>query len=150
LKKAIQKYKLKIQSDSSNLELIRQFIYDVAVKSGFSNEEANKLELAVDEACSNVVRHAYTDGVEKGLEIETLIKKDRLIIKIKDKGKGFDPEAIRTPDMKEYLAKYKIGGLGIHIINTLVDRVDFKINPGIKNEVILTKYFESKGEKVER
>ena len=116
------------------------------MKSGFSTEDANKIELAVDEACSNVIKHAYKDVEKKYLEIEAVIQKDRLIVKVIDRGMGFNPESFQTPDMEDYLAHYRIGGLGIHIIKSLVDKVDFKVKPGIKNEVILTKYFQNRGE----
>jgi len=148
LKKNFKKYKLKVLSDSSNLELVRKFIYDVALKSGLSSEDATKIELAVDEACSNVVRHAYDETVKNDLGIEVLVREDKFVVKVIDSGKGFNPDIFATPDMEEYLAHYKIGGLGIHIIKSLIDKVDFRVKPGIKNEVILTKFIQDKGGEV--
>jgi len=147
LKRYSKKYKLKVSSDSSNLELIRKFVFDVATKSGFSIEDANKIELAVDEACSNVVKHAYRGEEKETIEIDVNVQEDRIIVKVKDKGKGFNPQSIQPPDMVEYLKQYKMGGLGIHIIKSLMDEIDFKIKPGIKNEVIMVKFFQPRSEK---
>ena len=59
---------------------------------------------------------------------------------IKDKGKYFEPKEICPPDMREYLKQYKVGGLGIHLMKSLMDEIKYKIQPGVQNEVKLVKY----------
>ena len=134
-------YRLKLPANSENLDIIRKFISGIAANMGFSEDDIYQIELAVDEACSNVIKHAYPDNEtnEKVLNITVREKPDRLEITIADRGHGFDPNCLETPDMEKYLKSGKRGGLGIHLIKTLMDEVVFRIKPGVRNEVKMVK-----------
>ena len=138
-----RKFFLKLENKSANLRLIREFVGKIAVEAGFSEDDVNHIELAVDEACSNVVKHAYHPGKEKSghnIEIEVYFDSKEFNVKVLDRGQGFDPSRLPQTDMKSYLEKFKVGGLGIHLMKSLMDQVEYSINPGKKNQVILTKY----------
>jgi len=142
-------YQLKIPSQTENLELIRDFVSKVAQKVGFSDKDVGKIELACDEACTNVIKHAYNSKNGKNrLDVLVRVNFDKLTLVVTDHGKGFDPKAVQMPDMKEYLAELKVGGLGVYLIRTLMDEVDYDINPGVKNQVKMVKYFLDKESKV--
>ncbi len=140
-------YQLRIPSETDNLELIREFVSKVADKVGFKSDDVGKIELACDEACTNVIKHAYSpdknDG-KKSLDIVIKIDFDKFTLIVTDHGKGFDPKSIKMPDMKEYLAQLKVGGLGIYLMKTLMDEVDYQMEPGVKNQVKMVKYFIDK------
>jgi serine/threonine-protein kinase RsbW len=77
------------------------------------------LKLALTEACSNSVRHAY-DGVEGHVDISFVLHDDRLVVEVADDGMGFEPDGTgKLPD--EELAE---GGLGIAIIRSIADEVE--------------------------
>jgi serine/threonine-protein kinase RsbW len=133
-------YHLKIPSQTDNLEIIREFISNLARKAGFKTDDVDKIELAVDEACSNVIKHAYKNDEKKPIIIAVEIEKNKFTVSVTDQGKGFDLNKLKTPDMKEYIAQMRVGGLGIHLIKSLMDEVDFSIEPGVKNQVKLVKY----------
>ena len=138
-------YQLRIPSQTDNLELIRGFVAKVAEKVGFGNDDISKIELACDEACTNVIKHAYSEMTgQKSLDVLVKIDYNKFTIVVTDHGKGFDPQTIKLPDMKEYLAELKVGGLGIYLMRTLMDEVDYKIKPGIRNQVKMVKYFIKK------
>jgi len=134
-----QKYFLRLEGRSANLNIIREFVSRLALEAGFSEEEANKIELAVDEASSNVVEHAYPDKL-KNVEIEVSYNPEYFQVTVRDKGKGFDPAAVPEPDMKTYLERYQVGGLGIHLMKSLMDQVEYSISPGRRNQVTMIKY----------
>ena len=134
-------YYLRVPSQTDNLELIREFVSKIAAKVGFGEDDINKIELAIDEACTNVVKHAYTGKKGNSIGIAIKLDYDRFIVIVTDTGKGFDISKIRTPDMKEYLAEMRVGGLGLYLIHSLMDEVHFDLHPGIKNEVKMVKYF---------
>ncbi|MDZ7261944.1 MAG: ATP-binding protein [candidate division KSB1 bacterium] len=134
-------YQLKIPSQTDNLELIREFVAKVATKVGFKEEDVHKIELAVDEACANVIKHAYEKDTKQPIDIIIKIDYQKLTVIITDKGKGFDPKSLKLPDMREYLAEMRVGGLGIYLMKTLMDEVDFNITPGVSNQVKMVKYF---------
>ncbi len=88
-----------------------------------SQEALGDLKLALTEACTNSVRHAYANG-DGVVEIVYELHADRLVVEVSDRGAGFEPPAARTPDGDE-LAE---GGLGIAIIKALAD--EFEIAEG--------------------
>ena len=133
-------YNLKIPSQKDNLEIIRNFISAIARKVGFKDEDVNKIELAVDEACTNVIRHAYEDDETQNIDIAIKIDFQKLAIVVTDRGKSFNVEEIELPDMDAYLAELRVGGLGIYLMKTLMDEVEYHSEPGVKNEVRMVKY----------
>lgn len=138
-------YQLRIPSETDNLELIREFVSKVASKIGFDSDDVGKIELACDEACTNVIKHAYdTQNNKKSLDVLIKIDFDRFTLIVTDHGKGFNPENIKMPNMKKYLAELKVGGLGIYLMKTLMDEVDYNIKPGVKNQVKMVKYLIDK------
>lgn len=140
LPKVLKKYQLKIPSQTDNLEIIRGLVAKVATKVGFNNDDISKIELAVDEACANVIKHAYDKDSNKFIEIVIQIDYQKLMIIVTDRGRGFRPENVKLPNMNDYLEEMRVGGLGIYLMETLMDKVDFEINPGVKNQVKLVKY----------
>ncbi|MFC1477807.1 ATP-binding protein [candidate division KSB1 bacterium] len=134
-----EKYLLRLASKSANLHMIREFVSRVAAEAGFHEDEINQIELAVDEASSNVVQHAYPEK-NRNIEIEVRFDPTFFEVKVRDSGKGFIPERLPRPNMKEYLEQFQVGGLGIHLMNSLMDQVEFDINPGRRNQVTLIKF----------
>ncbi|MEJ2054496.1 MAG: ATP-binding protein [Calditrichaceae bacterium] len=135
-----QKFKLKISSVTDNLEIIREFINNIAQKAGFNEGSVDQIELAVDEACTNVIKHAYKYSRDRMLDIAVSLDQEKIEISIMDKGAGFNPDNLPIPDLEKYMRNAKVGGLGIHLMRTLMDEVNFSINPGNKNQVSLVKY----------
>ena len=131
---------LKIDSRTDRLILVREFVSDAAREFGFGEDDVSKISLAVDEACTNVIKHAYDFDRSKTLTVTVVPRKGYLEILITDTGKRFDPGKISTPDMKEYLAHYRKGGLGVYLMKKLMDEVEYQLLPGEKNEVRLVKY----------
>jgi len=145
MQKQKAEYRLRIPSQTDNLEIIRFFVGKVAHKVGFSEDDIGKIELAVDEACTNVMKHAYKEDIpDKSLDVAVQIDYQKLTLVVTDHGKGFDPKKIRIPDMKEYLAELRVGGLGIYLMKTLMDEVDYDIKPGVRNQVRMVKYLINK------
>jgi len=142
-----KQYHLKIPSQTDNLDLIRSFVAGIAKKVGFNDEEVNKIELAVDEACTNVIEHAYQHDETKDIDIAIKIGLQKLTVVVIDQGKSFNVRQIKLPDMKDYLAELRVGGLGIYLMKTLMDEVDYQSKPGNRNEVRMVKYILGKNGK---
>ncbi len=142
----VKNYKLKIPSDTENLEIIRKFVAGIARKVGFKNDDIHKIELAVDEACTNVIQHAYKNQKKQSIDIAIKLDFQKFSIVITDKGEGFDFQEIDIPQMDEYLAELRVGGLGIYLMKTLMDEVNYKKTNG-KNQVRMVKYLLDKDKK---
>jgi len=144
MKKKTRQYFLKIPSQVDNLEIIRDFISGVAQKVGFEVDEANKIELAVDEACTNVIEHAYNNDDSNDIDIAIKLDYQKLTILVTDRGKSFKFNQVEMPDMDSYLAELRVGGLGIYLMRTLMDEVDYLTKPNGNNEVRMVKYLLNK------
>jgi len=140
LKQLTEKYKITTPSKSVNLELIRDFVGKLARRAGFAEDHVNKIQLATDEACTNVVKHAYKNLPVGPIQVDITLNSEKFIVTVSDKGIGFDLKNLTRPDMVEYLNQFKKGGLGIHLIQTLMDQVIFRVNPFHKNSVKMIKY----------
>ena len=135
-----KKYQLKLPSQSDNLSIIRELVTKVANSVGFSGDDISKIELAVDEACANVIKHAYGQNSDQIIDIVIKIDSKKMVVEVSDKGKGFAPESLNFPNMKQYLNEMRVGGLGIYLIETLMDEVAFDVKPGVRNQVRMIKY----------
>lgn len=131
---------LHIDSKTEELVAVREFVSGAAREFGFQDEDVSKIALAVDEACTNIIKHAYKFDPTKHISVSIRHRNGAFVIVIVDTGKAFDPQGVRTPDMQEYLTHYRRGGLGVHLMRSLMDKVEYDISPGKQNEVRLTKY----------
>jgi serine/threonine-protein kinase RsbW len=94
------------------------------------------LKLALTEACSNSVRHAYRDGGHGVVEIRYELESDRLAVEVADEGDGFDPARLRADE-----SELDEGGLGIAIIRALTDELEVGPRPtGRGSRLRFTKY----------
>lgn len=134
-----QSFGLQVGSRTENLALIRGFVNHVAAQAGMNEEETGQLELAVDEACANVIEHAYGNDATREVVVRAVFSDDELRIEIVDSGRGFDPGEIPQADLKQLVAERKTGGLGLRLIRSLVDEVHYEVEPGKTNELRMVK-----------
>jgi len=135
----IEKKELIINSSTDNLSDVRAFIQAVWNSYGYDEKEGKNVVVSVDEACTNIIKHAYHFDTTKTIKIKVENKKDRFIVKITDTGSHFNPNGIPEPNIPEKLKSKKGGGLGIYLMKKLMDEVKYS-NKGNKNELILVKY----------
>jgi serine/threonine-protein kinase RsbW len=108
------------------LDEIRTFVGNQAREAGFNAKDIYSVQLATDEAASNVIEHAY-DGKPNGMfEVSCEFREDRLTITLLDHGKAFDPSQVEEPNLKADLSDRKIGGLGIYLMRKLMDEVRYE------------------------
>jgi serine/threonine-protein kinase RsbW len=134
-----KKFTLQVPSSTENLALIREFVVSVSGQAGLAEKEIPKLELAVDEACANVIEHAYGHDVSKDVTVRVTFDEFLLRISVIDEGRGFDPQLAPEQSLDTLVHERKSGGLGIRLIRTLMDEVEYQIIPGQKNELHMTK-----------
>jgi serine/threonine-protein kinase RsbW len=119
--------RLTIPARAEYITLCRLALTGIGRLRQLSDELLADLKLALTEATSNSVRHAYAEANAGVVEISYLLLPDRLVIEVIDEGEGFDPEAAEgSPD------ELSEGGLGIAIIRAIADRVEIGARPGGK------------------
>ena len=134
---AVKKEELRVPAEMDSLKRVRDFIAQIGKKYRFSEKVINAFKLAADEACTNIIRHAYRDR-SGDITVRAIIRKKSLTISLIDQGRYFDPNQVKDPDLKRYVAIGKRGGLGIFMIRRLVDEIDYR-RTSEGNELRLTK-----------
>ncbi|KAA3619792.1 MAG: tetratricopeptide repeat protein [Calditrichaeota bacterium] len=138
--KDVIKEQLKVPAHIDYLGELRDFVTRVGNKYGLSNKIINAYKLGIDEAGTNIIRHAYREQSEPGfILLRVIIRKNSATVSLIDTGKYFDPRTVKAPDLDRYVEIGKKGGLGIFIIRKLMDEIDYrKTEEG--NELRMTKY----------
>ena len=136
---------LTIPSSTRHLDEVRRFVEQHAVDAGFNERHVEQFKVAVDEACTNVIKHAYSGLEDEKVEVKVVTEKDRLTVCIRDKGASFRPEEYNEPDIFELAKRRQAGGFGVQIMRRLMDHVEYARKGGT-NEVRLTKYRQVNGE----
>lgn len=134
-----RKFTLHVPSSTENLALIREFVTSIGRQARLEDPDISQLELAVDEACANVIEHAYGHDISKDVIVRATFDEDELRVSVIDTGLGFDPTKSLPEDVEKLVAERKSGGLGIRLMRTLMDEVSYEIIPGQKNELHMTK-----------
>ncbi len=132
-------YELQIKSTTENLSLIRDFIQETASMKGVHQAIIDKIILAVDEASTNIIKHAYHSKPDGDIIIQLEFTHDKCRIILIDFGEGFNPSQIPQPNMPLYFEQRKVGGLGLHLIRTLMDYVEYHTDKGGFNQLTIAK-----------
>ena len=107
-------------SEPAHLAKVREGVRDFLGGSAFSDEEEAKIIMALDEACTNIIRHAHEELV-KPVRLEMKWLRDRLRFVLRDYGKPFHPLTVQSRDLEIVHP----GGYGLFIIRTVFDHVDY-------------------------
>ena len=134
-----QKEGLRIPAVIENVPLAIEYVTQCAESAGFDARALYQIQLAVDEACANVVDHAY-QGMEPGeFEISCSFGQASLTIDVRDWGRGFEPNDVEQPDVEAPLEERTLGGLGLYIVNKVMDHVEFTFDPKVGNRLRMAK-----------
>jgi serine/threonine-protein kinase RsbW len=138
---------LRLVVDLDTVAEVRQFVVEVGRDLGLAPDAMDALELAVEEACANVCRHAY--GGHCG-EIELTLERGEGSVEVvlRDWGAPFDPGAVRSPDLAATLEERSLGGLGLYLMQKLMDRVEFQFDGEGGNTLTMVKQLSGAGDVV--
>ena len=95
-------------------------------EKGVPETTINKVLLCVDELITNIIAHAYGDKEEHAVLLECRVFDEHLELELRDDGVPFDPTVQTRPNLKLSLEEREIGGLGIHLVMNLMDKVEYQ------------------------
>lgn len=130
--------RLVLHNDIQQIPQLAGFMEDVARDAGLETSMALSLNLALEEAVTNVILYAYPKGTDGLVDIEAIIRDNRLDFVLTDSGKAFDPTAAPEADITLGVEERAIGGLGIHLVRKIMDNVRYERIDG-KNLFTMTK-----------
>lgn len=107
------------------LDQVRDFVGQAAEDCGLNDDAGYQVQLAVDEAFTNIVEHAYGGESDQEIEVTCIFSDSGLTITIRDCGRIFNPQDVPDPDFEAELQERQVGGLGLYFIRQLMDEVEF-------------------------
>ncbi|MCS6843809.1 MAG: ATP-binding protein [Caldilineales bacterium] len=126
-------------SDLANLSAALDFVRAQCRFAGASDDETFACELATDEACTNIIEHAYQGRKDGEIRLTCLWADEVFIIRLHDRGQPFDPTAVAVPPRAARLEDVEIGGLGLHFMRSLMDEIRFEFDPAGGNTLTMVK-----------
>jgi anti-sigma regulatory factor (Ser/Thr protein kinase) len=115
-----------VPSETSFLALVRDLAKKMAELGGFDAATAGRLALAVDEAATNVIEHAYGGAPDREFEVRFEDRGAEFRVEVIDTGVMVDPRSFPSVDLERYRAERKSGGLGVHLMEKIMDSVTFR------------------------
>lgn len=127
---------MRFDSAADQLQTVRQEVRRVVSNLGFSPDDLNCVVLAVNEACMNIIQHAYGAQCRGEIILEVFADPSAVTFRLTDFAAPVDKGCIKSRD----LGDIRPGGLGVHLMNQVMDLVDFRNDPeGIGNILVMRK-----------
>jgi len=127
------------KANFSILDSVRDLVGEAAERAGMNSKEVYAVQLAADEACSNVIEHAYEGVTDADFEMIVDTQPGQVTIVVHDHGKLFDITKVRKPNLSKNLDEREVGGLGVYLIHKLMDEVRFESTKDNGNFLTMTK-----------
>ena len=122
--------KLTLHNDVQQISKLADFVDAIAEEASIDSSLAMSLNLALEEAVTNVVMYAYPAGDEGDVDIVAELSDGSLLFTISDKGIPFDPTKKEDADITLGVEERQIGGLGIFLVRQLMDTVEYERKDG--------------------
>jgi len=129
---------LLIHNDIQQIPQLADFVETIAEEKHLDHSLTLSLNLALEEAVTNVIMYAYPEGTDGLVDIEAIIREHSLSFVISDSGQAFDPTAQPDADVSQSIENRQVGGLGIYLVRSIMDNVSYERNGG-KNILSMTK-----------
>ena len=138
-----QRFQITLAAELESLQIFRDFITECCARYDISHDTVLDLKLAVDEACTNIIQHAYGGEGRGQIQLLCETQAEGLRVTIYDQGRSFEPLQVPDLDPQAPLPKRQPGGMGPFFIRNLMDTVEFKFGTPQGNQLILFKRRES-------
>ncbi len=122
-----------------SLATLSDLVGAAALNAGLDERAAWQVQLAVDEAATNIVQHGYPAGTDGTIELGCAVDGADFVVTLRDHGQRFDPGQVPAPDLDASLEERQPGGLGIYLMGRLMDSVTFSFDETQGNLLMLTK-----------
>ncbi len=132
----LSKYQKTVAATTKNLSDVREFVADHAKSHGFKHQQISDIRLAVDEAVTNIIKHAYQGNESSEIRIELQFENNMLCIMLMDSGKTFNMKTYKEPDIQRQIKQKKRGGMGVYLIHSLMDEVTYSKKNG-ENQMVM-------------
>jgi anti-sigma regulatory factor (Ser/Thr protein kinase) len=127
-----------VTNQRSEIARVGRLVEAFGEAHGLSPELTFKVNLVLDEIITNIVLHGYDDGAEHRIRLGLDLRNEALTITVEDDGRAFDPLSVASPDLDIDADSRGIGGLGLHIVRSIMDEVEYR-RDGDRNLLVMRK-----------
>lgn len=124
-----QQYQLRVEANVDSIPIVASFLEETMQHCGVDENKMFDVNVAVDEACTNIIQHAYPAG-EGPIDISCKKVGNKFVVMIKDYGKPFDQTELPDPDVNLGAEDRKPGGLGVYLMRKLMDELYYEYKDG--------------------
>lgn len=135
----MQLQQLTVSSALQDLPLVINFVRQCCRAAGLNEDSCFACELAADEACSNIMEHAYAGRSDGVIHVACWLADQSFMLRFHDYGRSFDPARVQKPVLEGDLVSRPIGKLGMHIMRSLMDDVRYEFDAVQGNILLMRK-----------
>lgn len=134
---ADSRFHLTIGSRFENIELVQVVLRDALERAGLADDDRHWVDLAVREAVANAIRHGNQEDPDKRVDVDVSLGPEEVVIRVLDRGRGFEPHDVEDPRSPENLLSPN--GRGIFYMQSFMDDIEYSSRPGGGTVVTLKK-----------
>ena len=138
-RKHAPEYKITVASKLDNIAKIGTFVADTARRLKIPDETLFDIQIAVEEACTNVIQHAYGLKADRPVSVRCRLRNQEFIVRIRDFGAAFVPESVARPKLGSDVIARRPNGLGMYLMRGLMTRVKYRFDEARGNELTMVK-----------
>lgn len=128
-------------NDRSEIERLSRLVEAFGAAEGLHPESIFSVNLALDEVVTNIIRYAYDDGLQHPILVQLALAEGVLAAQVEDDGRAFNPLQMPPPDIDADIEERPIGGLGIHLVRSVMSSVEYRREDG-RNVLVMKKNLE--------
>jgi len=117
-------------NDRSEVERLSRLVDAFGVAEGLQPDAIFSVNLALDEVVTNIIRYAHDDGRQHPIVIRLTLEPGVLTVEVEDDGRAFNPLEAPAPDLHASIEDRPIGGLGIHLVRSVMTSVEYRREDG--------------------
>ncbi|HXR86489.1 MAG TPA: ATP-binding protein [Stellaceae bacterium] len=141
-KVGVRQLKLRIANDLAELSRVAEGVEEFCAKLAIPAGNAFKLNVAIEELLTNTISYGYDDTGRHEIGIDIKRERETIVVELSDDARPFDPLNAPPPDLESAIEDRRIGGLGVHLVKTLMDDVAYAYRDG-HNHITLRKKIEA-------
>ncbi len=122
-----------------SLSKIGKFVVQAAREAGLDERKVYEVELAVDEACCNIIDHAYGGEDLGDMQCSVEVGEEKFTVTLRDRGRAFDPFSVPEPILNVPLEKVQRRGVGVYLMRRIMDELHFDTSPKNGNVLVMVK-----------
>ena len=136
--KASTSHSINVSSSTEYLREVRNFVQHFVQQFDVNKNDLDEIILAVDEAYTNIIKHAYNNDPNQTVKIELGTSTDTLWVQLSDTGFHFNADEYQPPDLLKRIKNKQRGGMGVYLIHKLMDSVEYS-SAGKTNTILMRK-----------